>query len=259
MPFDPLFLALAQAKSMPSHGFRAFQSAMDIPGQAIKGLSEGYQLKRMVEQPEAMARIYAATPQGAEILKNTSPDALVSAMIGMDNNKLFGETLPRQAQIANQRELGLKSIDERNTASQRAYDASMARTGAERDIFGGKNISSNIAMHENELQKLMAENGQLATKIPGGVSGTIKNWLTNGGVAPDILKDPQVAAIAAQMKSNMQRIQAHQAALVPMYKAQGMVPNELLKSMGGADLNAINPGGDTSIPGQEVIPGVSAF
>lgn len=253
--YDPLFMALAQAKAQPSKAYRTAMSALAIPGQAAEGLSEGYKIKRMIQQPEAMARIFAATPMGEQIMKNSGPDALIQAMYGMEPKDTFAD-IGNQARLEAQQRLGMAGIRQRDTASQRASDAANRRTGAMEDIFSGGNLTKNIGEFDNQIAQLDKANNDLAAKLPPGVSGVIRNFITNGGVAPDVLKDPQLAAITAQMKSNNEKRNALAVQRKNLQQRQGLISRDLLDN---SDLGTINPpGGDNSIPG-EVVPGVSTF
>ena len=120
--YDSLFQALAQAKAQPSHGFRAFESAAQIPGDALSGYMEGRQAKMQMQQPEAMARMLNSTPQGHEMIETMGPQAATSAMYGMQPKDLM-DYMGKSAQLQQQGNLGWGNINERNTASQRMADA----------------------------------------------------------------------------------------------------------------------------------------
>jgi hypothetical protein len=255
MPFDPLFMALAQAKSQPSHAFRDTMAALDIPSEALSGYMQGRQARMQIQQPEALARLMNATPQGHDIEQQIGPEAMTAAMYG-SNPKEALDYLGKSTELAQRGQLGYAGINERNTASQRAYDAAQARTAAAQKMFGGKNLSSNIALHENEIQRLTGEQSRLASQVPGGVGGTIQALIGRGGDIGQYLQDPKVGAIAAQMKSNQQQIDFHKQVLQPMYRSQGIIPAGILDN---SDMGAINPpenptGGDTS---QNGLPGLS--
>ena len=244
---DRHFEMLAQARALPSRPYRALVAGTNAVGDTAEGYFRGLQMKHQMQQPEALARMINSTPQGHAIEQTMGPDALTAAMYG-SNPKEALDYLGKSTQLAQQGALGYAGINERNTASQRAADTANARTQSQEKIFGGKNLSSNIALHENEIQRLNNENSTLSTKLPSGVSGILKQWLTTGGMVPQALQDPQFAGVANQMKSNQNQINFHQQALQPMYKAQGMIPPGVLDN---SDLGNINPqqpsGGDNSI------------
>lgn len=247
MANEGLFEALAQAEARPSKAYRAAISGADALKDTLGGYLQGRQINMQMQQPEALARLLNATPQGHEIVQTMGPAGATAAMY-RSNPKDVLDYAGKQAQLAQQGDLGYANIAERNTASQRAADQAAARTKSQASIFGGKNLSSNIALHENEIQRLNGENTTLSTKLPSGITGMVKQWLTAGGVMPPALQDPQVAGIASQMKNNQAQINFHQQVLQPMYKSQGLIPPSMLDN---SDLGNINPpptaGGDSSI------------
>ena len=246
-PGDDLFMALAQAKAQPSRAFRALDTGVGAANDIAGGYLRGRQIRSQLAQPEAIARLINATPQGHDIEQQIGPDALREAFYG-SNPKEALDYLGKSTELAQRGALGYAGINERESASRRAADVANQRTKSMETIFGGKNLSQNIALHENEIQRLTGEQSRLAAQVPGGLGGTIQALIGRGGDIGQYLQDPKVAAIAAQMKHNQDQIQFHQAAVMPMYKAQGIVPPGVLDN---SDLNNINPppmaGGDNSI------------
>jgi hypothetical protein len=249
--YDPLFMALAQAKAQPSHAFRTAMSALDIPGEALQGYSQGLRLRNQIQQPEALRELYSAEGgPGAENLP-------ASAFYGMTPKDVL-EYAGTANRLRSQRELGLASINERDTASERAAEEAAARTAAIQSMGGARDLTSNIALHENAVKSLMDENSRLSSQVPGGMGGTIQNLLSKGGDITAYLRDPKFASIAAQMKGNQSQIGYHQAMLQPLYKAQGMQPSMMSDFGDNSDLNEINPpapGGDQAVGSQ--LPGLS--
>ena len=178
----------------------------------------------------------------------------------MGQNRKMSELCWKQAQLAQTGALGYAGINERDTASQRAADVANARTKSQENIFGGKNISSNIALHENQIKSLSDQNSQLAAKIPGGIGGTIQSLIGRNADISQYLQDPRYGSIVGQMKQNQQNINFHQQVLQPLYRSQGMIPPSVLDN---SDLNNVNPNPQTSGTGDNSIattlPGFGGF
>jgi len=256
MASDRLFEMLAQAKSQPSKALQATEAGGNALENILGGYLRGYGIKRQMQQPEAIARMINSTPQGHDMEQQIGPEGMTAAMYGATPKEGL-DYLGKSTELAQRGALGYAGINERNTASQRAADVANARTQSQEKIFGGKNLSSNIALHENEIQRLTGEQSRLASQVPGGVGGTIQALIGRGGDIGQYLQDPKVGAIAAQMKQNQSQIDMHKQMLSPMYRAQGMIPPGMLDN---SDLGGINPppavGGDGSITSTS---GVSIF
>jgi hypothetical protein len=246
MASDRLFEMLAQAKGQPSKALRATQAAGQAGSDILGGYLTGRQLKMQLNQPEAMARLLNATPQGHDIVQTMGPEGATAAMYGSTPKDVL-DYAGKAAELKQRGDLGMAGINERNTASQRAYDAALGRTKSNETLFGRKDLSSNIALHENEIQRLTGEQSKLSSQVPGGIAGTVQSLISRGGDIGPYLQDPKFGSIYAQMKANDSQIKFHKSVLEPMYKAQGIIPQGLLDN---SDLGGINPppaGGDNSV------------
>ena len=98
--YDPLFLALAQAKSQPSHAFRTAMSALDIPGQAAEGYDTGLKLRNDILANKYAPQLMMAQRQAAlldnygKLSESIGPDRAIQLMgpalqsAGVDTSKL---------------------------------------------------------------------------------------------------------------------------------------------------------------------------
>ncbi len=246
MASDRLFEMLAQAKGQPSKALRATEAGGGALENILGGYLQGRQIKQQLGRPEAMARLLNATPQGHEIVQNMGPEGAAAALYDANPKEIL-DYAGKQADLSQRGRLGMAGINERDTASQRAAQEAKRRTEMTGSIFGGANLSKNIALHEGEVQRLLGENSKLASQIPGGVGGTIQNLIAQGGNYGQYLQDPKYTGIVRQMAQNQQGINQHQALLTPLYKSQGMIPSSLLNN---SDMGGINPpevGGDSAI------------
>lgn len=253
--YDNLFAALAQAKSLPSKAYRTAISALDIPGEALQGYSQGLQLKRQIQQPQALARLLNATPQGHEIVETMGPEGAAAALTGSEPKDIL-DYAGKQAQLQQQGNLGYAGIAERGTASKNAYDAAMARTNAQEDIASGRTLSGAIGMHQQAINDLTNNMTRLSTSLPSGLGGTIQNLLSKNQDVSQYLSDPRYSQTVAQMRSLQSQIGNHQATIGALTRQQGLAGSGLTDN---SDLSGINPssqpgqGGDTSTSG---LPGL---
>jgi len=256
-PGDDLFLALAQAKALPDKWARAVNTGSDAAKDILGGYLQGKQIAYQLGQPEAMARLLNATPQGHEIVQTMGPEGAASALYEAKPQDVLNYA-GKAAELEQRGKLGYAGINERNAASQRAFQAAQERTKAQQDIFGGRNLTQNIANHENEVLRLSNENAQLSRSLPGGIGGTIQSLIDRNADISQYLSDPKYHQIVSQMKQNQQDINFHKQVLQPMYRAQGLIPPGVLDN---SDLGGINPpaGGDNSIPTEGSTSGVSIF
>jgi hypothetical protein len=65
MANDALFQALAQAKSLPSHSYRTADAALQIPGDLVSGIQEGYNARNAILQAKYAPQIIMAQRQAA--------------------------------------------------------------------------------------------------------------------------------------------------------------------------------------------------
>lgn len=237
--YSPLFMALAQSKGMPSHAYRAFESAAEIPGEAFSGYMQGLQARRMMQQPAALQRLYSAI--GGPNADQLGPEAFY----GMDPKDIltYGASANR---LGAQRAIAMANLAERGEeAGQRSKDY-QTRTQLMETMFGGHNLTQNIMNHENEIDRLTTVNASLAKQLPGDLQSSLWKGAANlMGIAP-----PQYKQVLGQMAGNEHMINQHSQMLNGLYKVQGMVPQSILNEPPPTGASAsqptdnINDGGD---------------
>jgi hypothetical protein len=253
MASDRLFEMLAQAKARPDRWSRDLSAGTDALTGTLGGYLQGRQIKQQLGKPEAMARLLNATPQGHDIVQTMGEPGAEAALYDASPKDVM-DWAGKQRQTDVTRELGLGGIAEKGKAAQLAYQAATGRTGAMRDIAGGKGLDTIITNHMNMAKSLNDENARLASSLPTGMGSTIQNLIaTNGNI--DSIADPRAKQIAAQMKYNQGQIDQHNMTVKALTSRQfGNISGD------NSDVTAINlpsSGGDNSIP--TGLPGFGNF
>ena len=246
MPYDPLFAALAQAKSLPSHAYRTAEAALNIPEQAFEGYGQGLRLRQMLKQPQAFEEAYAATPEGQRVINQIGPGAGRDIFFGMQPEQ-FATMMGGGAQ----RELGYAGLGTRQNIATGEQAVQAARTKALESIAGERDVSTNIKMHDDAINTINGQIDALIGKLPGGVGGTV--WSAAQRALSDYvnpnLSDPHLQAIQSQLQPLVQQRRAHALAQNALLQGQGYLKNSVMQQITQPTNIDTGAGGDTSLGG----------